>query len=110
LRMTLTAGEFSDSESLAVVAEPDDGLELSAGQDSLSIDNGTLAIRFRVDQPGLSVISRRSGTILELEEPFYRAGKALAVSYRINENDMFFGLGEKTGFLNRRGRRYVMWN
>lgn len=28
----------------------------------------------------------------------------------ISEDEDFFGLGEKTGYLNRRGRQYTMWN
>jgi len=110
LRITLAPGEIPDSESLAVVAEPDDRLALSDEQDLVTISNGALAIQLRADQPGLSVSSRCSGTLLELEQAFCRIGKTLSVSARIGESMMFFGLGEKTGFLDRRGRRYIMWN
>lgn len=29
---------------------------------------------------------------------------------KMNVSDHFYGLGEKTGFLDKRGRKYVMWN
>ena len=32
------------------------------------------------------------------------------ISKKINSNDCLYGLGDKTGFLNKRGYEYYMWN
>lgn len=110
MRMTLATGEFTDVESLAVIAKPDNRLKLSGEQGVVSVKNGSLAISFRKGKPYLSVANHRNDTIMDLDQAFYRVGKSLSVSWRISGNEMFFGLGEKTGFLDKRGRRYVMWN
>jgi len=110
LRMTLTAGEFTDTESLAVIAKPDSRLKLSDQKGVVSVKSGPLTVSFRRDKSFISVTGHDSYPILDMDEAFYRVGKALSVSGRISEAEMFFGLGEKTGFLDKRGRRYIMWN
>lgn len=110
LGITLTAGTFFFRESLAVIAKPDDRLELSSRQGMVSVKSGSLAVSFIKGKPNLSVVSHDSNVLLELDQAFYREGKKLTLSSRIAETEMFFGLGEKTGFLDKRGRRYVMWN
>ncbi|NLW02062.1 MAG: DUF5110 domain-containing protein [Clostridiaceae bacterium] len=110
LRMTMAAGEFADAESLAVISRPDNRVKLSDHQGVVSVRNGLLTVSFRKDKPFISVIGHDSYPILDMDQAFCRAGKALSVSGRIGETEMFFGLGEKTGFLDKRGRRYIMWN
>lgn len=36
-------------------------------------------------------------------------GKTMLVG-RLNKNHYYYGLGQKTGFLDKKGREYVMWN
>ena len=110
LRITLTTGDFSDSESLAVIARPDNRLKLSSEQGIVSVKNSSLAIGFRKDKTCLLVTNQHNYPILDMDETFHKVGKAISISNRINKTEMFFGLGEKTGFLDKRGRRYIMWN
>lgn len=39
----------------------------------------------------------------------YSDGKIMLVN-KINKNHYYYGLGQKTGFLDKKGREYVMWN
>ena len=110
LRMTLAEGEYADTESVAVIARPDNRLKLSDQKGVVSVKSGQLTVSFRKDKPFMSVTGHDDYPILEMDEAFCKVGKALSISGRISEADMFFGLGEKTGFLDKRGRRYIMWN
>jgi len=110
LRLTMAPRDFSQFGSLAVVAEPDNCLKLREEEDGVLVTNGALSVRFGKDKHCFIVTDCDGHSILEMEQAFYRSGKALSLSARIGKSEMFFGLGEKTGFLNKRGRRYVMWN
>ncbi|OZU88192.1 alpha-glucosidase [Virgibacillus indicus] len=40
----------------------------------------------------------------------YRENGEVAVFKKMQENDHFYGFGEKSGFLDKRGEKYEMWN
>lgn len=109
LRLTMTDGDFSGHESLAVVAKTDGRLKLSA-ESAAVITNGLMSVRFSDGMAGLMVTGCDGNVLLDMDQAFYKSGKALSFSSRIGRKEMFFGLGEKTGFLDRRGRRFIMWN
>ena len=44
------------------------------------------------------------------EKGFAKQGARLSAYKTLRSNEQFFGLGEKSGPLNRRGRSYKMWN
>jgi alpha-glucosidase len=58
-------------------------------------------------------IRDRSGNVLSADDPGMGMGwdgREVRAWKRIVENERFFGLGEKTGDLDKRGRRWEMWN
>lgn len=46
----------------------------------------------------------------ELAAPQWEDGGAVSVVLRTSSGAHYYGLGEKTGFLDKRGERYEMWN
>lgn len=93
-----------------MISRPDNRLKLSSEQGIVSIRNSSLAVGFRKDKTCLLVTDQHNYPILDMDEIFHKVGKTISISNRINKTEMFFGLGEKTGFLDKRGRRYIMWN
>ena len=57
-------------------------------------------------------IRDRAGTVLWQESAPYRADASGAVSLgrKLDDGERIFGLGEKTGAADRRGRSFEMWN
>ncbi len=44
------------------------------------------------------------------EKGYVKSNKHIASYKTLKSDEQFFGLGEKTGMLNRRGKSYKMWN
>jgi alpha-glucosidase len=72
----------------------------------------TKALQVSVDRATLAVtISDRSGgVLLQDAEPVKFHGDRFRVYKRMPEQEHYFGLGDKTGPLDRRGGAYEMWN
>lgn len=52
-----------------------------------------------------------TGKLISSEEEMYRSGRGKYVSRRRMEPEShIYGLGEKTGFLDKKGEKYEMWN
>ena len=74
----------------------------------------------QVETPSLTVEIRKSdftvriqsgdSTLVESARPFGWKGNAFEARIRLFPDQHIYGLGEKTGFLDKRGKRYVMWN
>lgn len=110
IRITLTADSFLNLNSIAVVGKPDKRLELAEDNGCISIKNGRLSIVVNKGSSRLSVINHSGIRMLDLDQAFLKSKNDISIKAGISEHEMFMGLGEKTGFLDKRGRRYVMWN
>jgi alpha-glucosidase len=113
LRMTLSRIDAREPEpSFAVVGEPE-ALEPHASEsgDHLTLSAGGLSLR----------IARASGDVELFRDPgdsrFATVGGAFQYNRRVmglrtplGRADHLYGLGEKTGHLDKRGRVYEMWN
>jgi alpha-glucosidase len=77
----------------------------------LSVTTAALAIEVSGDACSLA-IRDRAGAVLWQEAAPYRADAAGAASLgrRLDEGEHIYGLGEKTGVSERRGRSFEMWN
>lgn len=92
---------------------PDYELSLDGASDRLSIDTGTLRIETTVSSPALSWFDAEGECFAEdLEERAYAFDRSGSVYHYMKRSpDMrFYGFGEKTGPLNKHGRRMRMFN
>ncbi|HBT47062.1 MAG TPA: alpha-glucosidase [Peptococcaceae bacterium] len=105
----LRPGEREEATSPAVVMGPEGqqvqvqeeagGLHLRAGGLYIRVDKETFAFELS-DGRGFSLKGR--GEVLE--------GGGKRWSFAVRREEHFYGLGEKTGFLDKRGKRYTMRN
>ena len=73
----------------------------------------TAALTIDASGPTCSLAIRdRAGTVLWQESAPYRADGTGAVSFgrKLDDGEHIYGLGEKTGVSDRRGRTFDMWN
>lgn len=129
----------SGSEMVRVVALRDDVLRVTVSEMSALTEDGswavlpaargarvkvrpvaggfdTAALEVRVDPQtlALTVLDRQGQPIVSDAAPVsfekHAWGSSFAVHKTMPENEHYFGLGDKTGPLDRRGWAYTMWN
>ncbi|WP_273365249.1 TIM-barrel domain-containing protein [Alicyclobacillus herbarius] len=79
----------------------------SQGPAGSTIASEELSLRFGED--GLMVLCDVDGEPI-VRFQYYRKGDKLGLIVPLAKMDRCYGLGEETGFLDKRGERYVMWN
>ncbi|HEY2903337.1 MAG TPA: TIM-barrel domain-containing protein, partial [Polyangia bacterium] len=112
------AGRFDDSPTFAAnfqepsappfkLEETDDALTLDTGQVTLVVGKRPFAVdAFRADGSVIFEDSRDddgNGGYTQLNDSF-------TITRRIGPHDSIYGLGEKTGHFDRRGRTFILWN
>ena len=85
------------------VSDTQRAVELRTPALIVRIDNATLAITI-TDLAGKTILADASGGALHFGNGGFRARKAMP------NDEHFFGLGDKTGSLDRRGGAYTFWN
>ena len=116
LRMTMSTQALSSvpGTSWAIINPPEvmraevhasgESLHLSSDMDMLSVTAEKDTGAFAVTAPGI-------GTILEAPSFGFRvSGDRIGSVFTLDARRHCFGLGEKTGELSKRGRRWCMWN
>ncbi|MDR1105263.1 MAG: DUF5110 domain-containing protein [Treponema sp.] len=116
LHLIYTSGEnFSGVKSFAVAEGEKEPLEIACGEDFCTFQAGSSVLAVRREDTGMSFRDGTGKTVLESppnawywqKDPAkYTAGAA----FRIREGEHFYGMGEKTGFLDKRASRFRMWN
>lgn len=110
------SGKFVRSnESFAVVNENlEDIGEINVNDEPSCYEIFTSKLRIRVNKNPmqLQIFDKWQKLVFsDFKEKGHVADSKAVKAYKILRNDeQFFGLGEKTGPLNRRGRSYKMWN
>ncbi|MFO8058603.1 MAG: glycoside hydrolase family 31 protein [bacterium] len=114
LHIKATDDRFSSFESFSVVSgqEPESAPEFSEKPEHIEVETGKLR----------AVIDKSDGTmeVLDLDgnlivsEPAgggaYFEGDTVGCTKRMPADEHYYGFGEKTGSLDKRGERMVMWN
>ncbi|MDO9509830.1 MAG: glycoside hydrolase family 31 protein, partial [Candidatus Magasanikbacteria bacterium] len=109
-------GDFKrNNESFAVVNEVFDNSMAITVQDSNSafeIFTGDLRVRVSKSPFNIQIFDKYQKLIMgDLNQDAYSFQDSYAITKKVlRQDEHFFGLGEKTGSLNRRGKSYVMWN
>lgn len=110
------AGKFSRSnESFAVVNENLDDIGQIHVDDQPScyeIYTSQLRIRLNKNPMQLQIFDKWQKLIFsDFKEMGHVSDSSSVKAYKtLRKDEQFFGLGEKTGTLNRRGKEYKMWN
>lgn len=100
---------FSDRPSRSVIAEASGRVDLEETPASFVITSG--AFRLTVDRAtGRMELSGSRGPLFESDGAFALGRDSISISAALKQGESIYGLGEKTGFLDRRGRRFEMWN
>jgi alpha-glucosidase len=108
-----TNGKFAKDVSWAVVESPEppavlvedqgDRVILTCAKTQVTIGKSPLLIRF-TDGRGSDVVADEDSL------PMAWNGNRFRVWKKLRENESFYGLGDKAGPMNRRGRSFSMWN
>jgi alpha-glucosidase len=112
IRVCITKTGKEPDQSFAVIEDPQDAFSYQELNDTIEVNTSALKLVidknplrfsfFTADGKPLSGDDKRFGTTLEGDK---------VMNYReLHDDEMFMGLGEKTGNLNRRGMSYVNWN
>ncbi|NDV84010.1 glycoside hydrolase family 31 protein [Bacteroides sp. 51] len=110
------AGTFiRNNESFAVVNEQLEEIEgISVNEEPACYEIFTSKLRIRVNKNPmqLQIFDKWQKLVFsDFKERGHVADSTAVKAYKVLRGDEnFFGLGEKTGPLNRRGRSYKMWN
>jgi alpha-glucosidase len=116
IRVRVTGcSEFNDAPSYAVVngtQREAPSFKLSAYKNRWEIVTEELKVSIAANPCRVSIFDK-NGVLLNEDEPSFGitfTGNEVRCYKRLMEGERFFGLGEKTGWLDRRGSQYTMWN
>jgi alpha-glucosidase len=113
IRITFSSKKtFLDIPSFAVVNEPiEESFSVQEKDEAIFIR--TKEIIASIDkQNGRIIISDSKGNIIseDIDYGFSWTKDTVKCKKKMSSSDHFYGLGEKTGYLDKKGRKYVMWN
>lgn len=120
LRLKISQAKVFDEEpTLAVVddATPSVSFEVHQNDTSVTISTKRLKLVIRRDPFALSAFRADGSVIFEDADDehgtpigYLQLNDTFVVTRRIEAHDSIFGLGQKTGAADRRGRNFTMWN
>lgn len=93
----------SESPLRWTVTERSDALQLAMPAGMVVVQKSPLRLRF----------VQSDGSVASEDDPAFGHawdGKEIHVWRRLQQGERFFGLGEKTGDVNKRGNQWTMWN
>lgn len=96
------AVSLEQSPQAASFQESTDHLKVSCGSIAVDIDKSTFRIRIYHGQQ--IIFQTASPSVL------YKNSGEVFLDAQMEPEDVFYGFGEKTGFLNKRGSKLSMWN
>jgi alpha-glucosidase len=113
LRITFNSrGSFLNVPSAAVENEPvDRDFILEKKPEEIILKTKAMNVKIARDNCRMIIRDLEGNTVCEdSDSGFFDSGKMTRIRKRFGPNDHFYGLGEKTGYLDKKGRSYQMWN
>lgn len=104
-------GVFDESPTYAVCAAPEPvefGVEREEGV--VRLRTSALVVTLTLDPFALDVHRPDGSPVVESVDAYSTLNDAFEVRRRCRPGDAIYGLGEKTGRHNRRGRAFTLWN
>ncbi len=119
LRLKISqAGQFDESPTFATSFRMPDAppFEVIDGESDITIDTGR--VRLVISKCPFALDAYRSDGSVIFEDyrdedgahGYRHLNDSFLVTRRIAAHDSIFGLGEKTGRFDRRGRKFILWN
>lgn len=110
-----TDGFRANNGSFAVVAENSkhkENLNLTENAQNIEIYTSTLIVRIQKDPFQIQFFDKYQKLLLEdyQDKGFIKEEEKMSVYKTLRPNEAIYGMGEKTGLLNRRGKEFKMWN
>lgn len=93
----------------ATVSRTAQGVCLSVSQQAPGEANSGSEVRVKVGFSPLQVKWYHGGRLFATDEAIEVSRDRIAIHRVLEPNERFYGLGQKMGFLDRRGRKYEMW-
>jgi alpha-glucosidase len=120
LRLKISQGQVFDEEPThAVVQVPEGRVKFEAGRSNGEITLVTEALKLVIHREPFSMACYRTDGSVIFEDAVDETGKPIGylqlndtfvITRKMHPHDAIYGLGEKTGGFDRRGRRFVLWN
>ncbi|HPZ09099.1 MAG TPA: glycoside hydrolase family 31 protein [Candidatus Eremiobacteraeota bacterium] len=106
--------EFLKNPSYGVIWKGSEKTEVSFTEKENSCEVVTEELKILITKnPCRISIYNKEGNMINQDDPSFGVsfdGPEVRCYKKLFVDEMFFGLGEKTGFLNKRGSQYTMWN
>lgn len=102
-----------ENESFAVINEKleDISIHVESSEQAYEVFTDFLRVRVEKSPFSLQIFDKYQKLLVgDYREGHSAGAEGYAVKKVLRSDENFFGLGEKTGSLNRRGRKFTMWN
>lgn len=113
IRIQATKETTFNTFSYAVITNPVKGLfKLTKQEDKITLKTDSCELTV-FKSPLRFVLKDNQGVVLNEDEPAFGTswiGEEVTTYKKMQDDERFIGLGEKTGNLNRRGEGYTNWN
>ncbi len=110
-------GEFDEHPTYAVATEPtlSKKFKVKTKNGITMLNTGGMMVRISHEPFGFDVVRPNDEVFSPVSDEagvwsYARKGKEFMIRRQIGELDPIYGLGEKTGSFNRRGRDFTLWN
>jgi len=113
IRIQASKENSFNTSSYAVIANPSKGIFKLQKEESKLIIHTDSCILEISKNPLRFILKDKAGNVLNEDEKDFGTswiGEEVTTYKKMQENEKFIGLGEKTGNLNRRGEGYTNWN
>ena len=114
IRIVMNPNEELSLKTSPAIIETPDKINISVHESTSQISLQTSKLKIVINKfPFRVTIYDQNRTLLvkESDKGLGFKNKGEVICYKdIDKSDHFYGLGEKTGFLDKRGEKYEMWN
>lgn len=106
--------KFSEAPSYAVIEGVKQQTEYEFAENEKAFQIVTAELKVDINKkPARVSIYDKNGNLINEDEPAFGVsfdGDEVRCHKKLLDNEKFYGLGEKTGGLEKRGNQYTMWN
>jgi alpha-glucosidase len=105
--------EFPELPSFAVAPGALAGgvaFTVESSDSEVVVHSGDAALRITKDPTGLALLNGEGEVVAEEAAPIAWDEQGATISWTLDDGEHVYGLGDKTGGLDRRGHKYKMWN
>lgn len=110
INVNVTHGMKDFYSQAVVMKDKDKNVEYNVDEkeDCILISTDLLCLKVNKNNCNMQIEGKYGLKLDDIELTLEEDKRSCTISIR--EDEYFYGLGEKTGFLNKRGARYTMWN